>query len=547
MGAVVKIAVTAAGLAILSADAGVAADVPMKIGTYGLQSERLSGETTLVAKNAQVLGEVAVVATVDVDGRVIDAAVDDNFSKLDPAPALAAVRSWRFRPQTFDGKPVIAVGVVRIAYRVPEEREAVAPPFPDAAAADTEIVLERSACYGPCPDYAVSIRGDGTVRFSTGGAAFKGTAGEVHLAYMGNNVLLPGAHIAHVDPATVARLVAKFRNARFFGLKPSYEASITDSPTYKLTVRAGGKTKSVTDYVGTWAGMPEEVSALEDAVDEVAGSARWVSGNATTIKALEGEGFDFHSAAAAELAADAMQLSSSPPQVREAGRLALALIERGAPLGTAVRVEGGVPPIGTAVAPAADTTGALLAYYAAVRGDEALFDALERRGWVTRLPRALRTQALAYGAGCSTVIAKALVRAGADLIQKGSGTLLTALRSGYGVCRDAGEARVLEMAETAIGLGVPLEARDDFNWTALMGCDSPALARLLIAHGANVNARAAEGKTPLLATDDDRVALILLRAGADATARTKDTNVRREAVKGHMPATLGWLDAHEIQ
>jgi hypothetical protein len=542
---ILKFAGMAAGAAALSIAAGAAAEAPMKIGMRGLQAERLSGETRLVAKDAQIFSDIAVVATVDVDGKVIDAAVADNFRNLDPAPALAAVRGWRFRPLTFEGKPIVAVGVVSVAYRLPEEREAVSPPFPDVPVADTEIVLERSGCYGPCPDYTVSVRGDGTVRFSSGGAASKRAAGHAHLAFMTNNVLLPGEHVAHVDPAAVARLIAKFRAARFFGLKSSYEAGITDAATYKLTFRAGGKTKSVTDYVGTSAGMPEDVSALEDAVDEVAGTARWVSGDAATVKVLQAEGFDFHSAAAAELAADAMQLPSSRHQDEEAGLLALALIERGAPLGTAPRVEKGAPTRGTAPGMAA-TDGALLAYYAAVTGDEALFGALQRRGWVTRLPRTLRTQALAYGAGCRPAIVRGLVRAGADLILKGSGTALTAARSGYGACRDAPDARVLETAETAIGLGVPVDGRDDLGWTALMGCDSPELTRLLITHGADVNARDAEGKTPLLTTDDDRVALILLRAGADPTARTKETSVRREAVKGHMPATLAWLDAHGV-
>jgi hypothetical protein len=546
--AILKIASVAVGLASLSVDGGAAAEGPMKIGVSDLASARIEGETSLAAKDAAAHGDISVVVTVDVDGRVIDVGVDENFDKLNPAPALAAVRPWRFRPQSFDGKPVVAVGVVKIAYRRPEEPAAASPPFPDAPLADTEIILERSACYGSCPDYAVSVRGDETVRFSTGGAAFKGTAGAVHLAYRGNNLLLPGTHVAHVDPAAVAALVARFRKARFFGLKRSYAALVTDNPTYKHTLRAGRKSKTVVDYVGTQAGMPEEVSALEEAVDDVAGTARWISGNIDTVKTLEAEHFDFRSEAAAELAATAMQLSL--PRRRGSGReadgLILALIDRGAPLGTVPRIERSQMRDGNS-AGMTGSYGALLADYAAIGGDEMLFAVLEGRGWVARLPRALMTQALADGAGCSPAIARSLVRAGAELSIKGKGTALTPIRSGYGACSDAAEERMLELAETAIGLGVPLEGRDDSDRTALMGCDSPVLARLLLSRGADANARDAEGNTPLLTTDDDRVALILLRAGADPTARTAETSLRAQASKRHMPATLAWLEAHGVK
>lgn len=80
-----------------------------------------------------------------------------------------------------------------------------------------------------------------------------------------------------------------------------------------------------------------------------------------------------------------------------------------------------------------------------------------------------------------------------------------------------------------------------------MGCESPELAQLLLDHGADPKARAKDGTTPVLATDDDRVALILLRAGADPLARNDNGTVREQAVKGHMPATLAWLDAHGIR
>lgn len=103
------------------------------------------------------------------------------------------------------------------------------------------------------------------------------------------------------------------------------------------------------------------------------------------------------------------------------------------------------------------------------------------------------------------------------------------------------------MGQTLIELGVPLEARDSLGWTALMGCNSPQLAQLLLEHGANPNAHDKNGTTPLLSTDDDRIAVILLRAGADPRAKDENGTIRAQAAKGHMPATLAWLDAHGVK
>lgn len=51
-----------------------------------------------------VIGRVWVVALVDVDGRVLEAAVTRGIPALDAA-ALECVRRWRFEPRTFQGAP----------------------------------------------------------------------------------------------------------------------------------------------------------------------------------------------------------------------------------------------------------------------------------------------------------------------------------------------------------------------------------------------------------------------------------------------------------
>jgi hypothetical protein len=497
------------------------------VGIYKLDDQRLSGDTSLLSKEA-AFSDLTLLVTIDRDGKVVSASAIDNFEKLDPAPALALVRTWRFKPQTFDGQPVNAVGRVSVEYRMRPIAPDTSKPFPDGPIANSAITLQRGACYGSCPDYSVTIHGDGLVEFDTGDEHFAGTASQVHLKYNGHNVLLPGRHTARIDPAKFKSLLDRFRSAYFFGLKDEYASSVTDNPTQKLTVRVGTTSKSIVDYVGTMAGMPPDVTDLEDAVDEVADSSRWVSGDTQTLADLDAIHFDYHSTGGEKLAlAAATKLNDYRPSPGVES-LILGLIHRGVPLLGPLKV------------------GTTLITVAAAQGREALFKELVDRGILAQMSRSSLSKAFA-DVGCSADIARQLVKAGADPhFTDEDGTALTKLRGSSSTCDDQPQKK-LELARTLISLGVPLEARDNLGWTALMGCDSPDLARLLLASGADVKARAKDGTTAVLATDDDRVALILLRAGADPRAHNEQGTVRSNAIAGHWPATLAWLDEHGIR
>lgn len=523
-----------------------AADAVPRIGFSNLRSQRIEGPTRVAAKGASGFEQLQILVTVGVDGRVIDAEPAANHWRLDPAPALAAARQWRFHPLQFDGRPVIAIGAIPISYDPPADGPDLSLPFPSTAPADVEIVLTRGPCYWGCPAYQVSIKGDGSVRFSTGDPPAAGAGG--HPPFLNHNVLLPGVHITHVDPEAVARLAEKFRAAHFFGLKPRYVAEVTDQATKTLSFRAGRTSKQVVEYVGSVVGMPADAFALEKAVDDVAGTDRWVHGNVGTIAELEREGIDPHSQDAADLAAAAMLVAPRGDRSRPIAAMVAALLDRGLPLDATV--DGGFTPDRSTAGIRQEgklSLGSVLAYDAATAGEESLFERLDRQGWTARMAPDRLDAAFAAGAGCNPAIARALVRAGANPHFVGKGGVLIAIRESWGVCRDADEAHVLDMARTLIALGVPVDARDESGWTALMGCDSPELARLLLAHGADPNALSKDGRTPLLATQDDRVALILLRAGANPRVKDEDGTFRERAIGEHMPATLAWLDEHGIK
>jgi len=85
-----------------------------------------------------------------------------------------------------------------------------------------------------------------------------------------------GAQTASIPRADVERLLTRFDAIGFDRLRNEYRAQVTDLPTTTIRLTRNGRTKSVLDYGGTGAGMPEAVRDLQDEIDRVAGTRRWV-------------------------------------------------------------------------------------------------------------------------------------------------------------------------------------------------------------------------------------------------------------------------------
>lgn len=128
------------------------------------------------------------------------------------------------------------------------------------------ITLSRSACFGFCPVYRVTITGDGEVTYV--GERFVNVAGERR---------------ATIPRADVERLVRRFDEIGFDQLRDSYRAPVTDLPTYTVTLERNGRTKTVSDYGGLSAGMPNAVRELQDEIDRVANTGQWVLRNGQLV------------------------------------------------------------------------------------------------------------------------------------------------------------------------------------------------------------------------------------------------------------------------
>ena len=212
--------------------------------------------------------QIGLVLIVSPAGDVVSADANGDASTRSYWPKVKEeVLAWRFEPFTVDGKPV-AAKVEEYVDLVPPERLPAAHVIPPALRPDSKvsITLRRTVCYGRCPAYTVTV--------STSGIVFDGDA----------YVAAKGKHTAAVDPDAVRKLAARFIAADFYSMDSRYAASVTDNPTYVLSITIDGHKKEVVDYVGQWEGMPAVVVDLENAVDDLAQSLRWIKGPTDSVK-----------------------------------------------------------------------------------------------------------------------------------------------------------------------------------------------------------------------------------------------------------------------
>jgi hypothetical protein len=135
---------------------------------------------------------------------------------------------------------------------------------------DLLIELERTACFGTCPVYSVTIDAKGNVTYE--GFRF---------------VRVGGRQRDRIPIARVAALLEAAERIRFFEMQDRYHAPVTDNPTTFVTIKSGGRSKRIEDYIAG----PEELKQFQHLIDETARTKRWVSIDAEMLQQMIREGW----------------------------------------------------------------------------------------------------------------------------------------------------------------------------------------------------------------------------------------------------------------
>jgi ankyrin repeat protein len=445
--------------------------------------------------------------TVSSTGDVLDVKAGNNPRALKYWPQVEGeIRQWKFRPFEENGEAVTAE-VEEYIYFVPPERlpriRVAAPAVrPDS---EVEITLERTGCNGACPSYTVTV--------STTGIVFDGR----------RFVVARGKHVDTVDADEVRKLGRRLVAVGFYSMDTSYRASVTDNPTYVISIAIDGEKKTVEDYVGSWVGMPAVITELEDAVDSFARVQRWVEGADGLVQALQAEKFN-------------LQTFEAQLMLKEVAR-------RGKTATVRSFLEAGVPlkPLRAPPRNESPTPGPLedAGWLSAASGTPETLAALIDAG-ASNDDQNDKDLALAVAAGSGNVeVARALIAYGANphanlgelVVPKTGGMALQVQGSGSVLIRAAASGNP-EMVREILRSRPMLELRDSSGRTAVFGAGEDRYGdrtgarveclRLLADAGADVNARDHNGNTPLHETYLTDVAQALLKLGANVNAQNRD-------------------------
>jgi ankyrin repeat protein len=482
---------------------------------------------------------------------VTDARATGDEETLKFWPALEPeIRQWRFTPFENNAEAVTAEVEEYIDLVPPERlprRHVQAPVL--RANSKVTITLQRSGCFGSCPSYTVALTTDGIV--------FEG----------GGYVVAHGRHIDGADAVEVRKLAKRFIAADFYSMDSSYVASVTDNPTYTLSIVIDGIAKKVEDYVGEWVGMPAAISELEDEVDAFARTDRWINGGDGLVQALQAEKFNFQTFQA--------QVMLKEAATRGKWETVQGLLEAGVSLDPLPAPKFKEPymaapfrAVGWLNAASRDTkTLELLIQAGASRNDQNDKDLALAGAARAGNPEGARAL-IAYGANPNADLSKLVVTesgAGMTLEGPGAGSILiyaaesgnpqmvreiltyhpklemrdqrgktAVFAAGEYLSSDKEGARV-ECVRLLAQAGADVNARDNDGNTPLHETFLTDVEEELLKLGADVNARNNDGETPIFTTVDDDAIPLFIKYGADLTIRNKKGETVIEAAKERGP------------
>jgi hypothetical protein len=161
---------------------------------------------------------------------------------------------------------ILAAGVLLVLGSCARNERAARPAdrSSQSAAPGPVITLERTACFGSCPVYSLSVSASGDVHY-------EGRA----------NVRKVGVASGKVTREEVAALLTELERGGYFTFADRYTVSepacgryATDSPTTITSATVRGRTKRIAHDYGC-GGAPGALVVLERRIDEALNSGQW--------------------------------------------------------------------------------------------------------------------------------------------------------------------------------------------------------------------------------------------------------------------------------
>jgi len=111
------------------------------------------------------------------------------------------------------------------------------------------VVMKRTACYGTCPQYTISMYNNGLIKYE----------GKMFVDKI-------GCFTAMISSTLIDQFKSSLYDVEFFAFKNEYDAYVTDVPSVILKVTLDAKTHQVVDRFNG----PVELKRLQKQIDNIA-------------------------------------------------------------------------------------------------------------------------------------------------------------------------------------------------------------------------------------------------------------------------------------
>jgi Domain of unknown function (DUF6438) len=125
------------------------------------------------------------------------------------------------------------------------------------------MTLERTACFGFCPIYKLTIYGNGKVVYE--GKRF---------------VKVTGTRTTTISQAAVRKLIAEFQKINYFQLQDNYTGGHTDAPSAITSLTMGKRRQKTVNHYLASPNAPTQLTELEKTIDTVVNSQQWIGTDA---------------------------------------------------------------------------------------------------------------------------------------------------------------------------------------------------------------------------------------------------------------------------
>jgi uncharacterized protein len=147
-------------------------------------------------------------------------------------------------------------------------------PFPSSPDLRSKIKIQlvRHGCLGPCPQYSITVYGNGNVLFEGG-----------------EEVRVKGRARSKLSEKAVDDLILKINQIDFFAFQPRHgDKCVTDGATASIVVSEPGREKQISDECIEG----REIEDIEAAIDNAVRIQRWVFIDAKELRTQIGRGWD---------------------------------------------------------------------------------------------------------------------------------------------------------------------------------------------------------------------------------------------------------------